>query len=84
MHNRVNRKIKRLSESRSFAAKIRWKRDRERRVRLDALDPIRVGGKIIERLVRVIGEDRVIERTFYEFDLPCDWKRKRREVFLAK
>lgn len=61
-------------------ANVRWDRERERMARLDVLDPVRVGGRIVERLVRIIGENRVIERTFYEFDRPCDWKRKRREI----
>lgn len=60
---------------------MRWEREKERLDRIARLDPVRVGGRIVERLVRVVGETRVIERTFYEFDRACDWKRKRNELF---
>lgn len=76
----THRKIKRLREQGRKAAVVRWQRDREKRAALDAKDPVQLGGKIVERLVRIIDESRVIERTFYEHDRPCDWKRKRREV----
>lgn len=62
-------------------AKARWQRDRERRAKLDALDPIRVGGRILERIVVIRDECRVKERTIFEHDRPCDVRRKRREVF---
>ena len=65
-------------------ANARWAKFHTDRAKLDALDPVHVDGRIVERLVRVIGEERVIERTFYEFDRPCDWKRKRREIFALK
>ncbi len=42
--------------------------------------PIRVGGKIVRRVVVIDDETRVRERTFYEFDQPRDWKRKLKEV----
>jgi len=72
-------------EARRLKARARairgWKVRHAQRDRLAALDPINVGGKIVERLVRIVDESRVIERTFYEFDRPCDWKRKRQEIF---
>lgn len=80
MRNPVNYRISRLSEHGRKAARARWDRERERRAKMDAIDPVRVGGKIVERLIRIVGEKHVIERVFYEFDLPRDWKRKRREV----
>ena len=58
-------------------AKARWQRDQERRAKLDALDPIRVGG----RIVVIRDECRVKERTIFEHDRPCDVARERREVF---
>ncbi len=64
-------------------AKARWKKFHENQDRLNSLDPVRVGGPIVERLVRIIDERRVIERAFYRFDRPADWKRKRRELFAA-
>jgi len=84
MRNPVTYRIRRLREQAGKAANARWNREREKQSRLDALDPVRVGGKIVERLVRIIGEERVIERTFYQFDRPCDWKRKRREIFAVR
>ncbi len=82
MHNPVNYRIRRLREQAKKADQVRWRREHECQARLDALDPIRVGGRIVERIVRIIGEDRMIERTFYEFDRDCDWKRKRKELGL--
>lgn len=76
-------KIKRLREGGKRAANIRWQRDRAKRNELALRDPIQVGGRIVERLVRIIGETHVIERTFYEHDRPCDWKRKRRDVLAS-
>lgn len=61
-------------------ANRRWAKHRAALHELDNKDPIRVGGRIVERLIRVVAESRVIERSFYEFDRPCDWKRKRKEV----
>lgn len=84
MHAAVRRTIRRTSESRRKAANLRWERHRERLNRLDEKDPIQVGGKIVERLVRIIDESWVIERTFYEYDRPCDWRRKRRDVFKCR
>lgn len=62
-------------------AKARWAKFHSARNKLDELDPVHVGGRIVERVVRIISETRVVERTFYEFDRPCDWKRKRKELF---
>ena len=62
-------------------AKARWDKFHAEQERLAEKDPVRVGGAIVERLVRVVGESRVIERTFYEFDRPCDWTRKHKELF---
>lgn len=59
----------------------RWQLDRARRERLAVLDPISVGGRIVERWVRIIGETTVRERTLYEFDRACDVRRKKRELF---
>jgi hypothetical protein len=75
---------KRASERGRRMANARWAKFHADRSRLDVLDPVRVGGRIIERLVRVTAESRVIERTFYEFDRPCDWRRKRNEIFAFK
>jgi len=71
---------KRASLNARTRAKRRWALDRERRARLDALDPIQVGGNIVRRVVVIDKESRVRERVFYEFDRPCDRKRKLREV----
>lgn len=78
----TNRKIKRLREARSYAAKIRWQRDRERRNRLDTLDPIQVGGKVVRRIVVIENESKVKERCFYEFDRGSDYERKLKELGL--
>lgn len=83
MRNPVNYRIKRLSEQGRKAARVRWNRESEKRKRLDALDPVRVGGKVVRRIVVIDDECRVKERAFYEFDLACDWRRKMKEV-LAK
>ena len=74
LHNAASERGKRM-------ANARWAKFHSERARLDLLDPVRIGGRIVERLVRIVGEERVIERTFYKFDRPCDWKRKRRELF---
>lgn len=72
---------KRASIAATNRANRRWQIDRERRDKLASIDPVRVGGKIVERWVRIIGESAVRERTIYEFDRPCDVRRKRRELF---
>ena len=74
-------RIKRLREQAKRAANTRWAREKAKRGKLDELDPIRVGGRVVERIVVIRDECRVRERTIYEFDRPCDVKRKRREVF---
>lgn len=79
--NAVRYRIKRLRDQARKAANTRWAHERERLAKLDKKDPVRVGGQVVERVVRVVGEHRVIERTFYQFDRPCDWIRKRKEVF---
>jgi hypothetical protein len=61
-------------------AKRTWVRRHAARDRIAALDPILVGGKIVRRIVVIDDESRVRERSFYEFDRACDWKRKLREV----
>ena len=75
------RLAKRASKRGKHAANVRWARERAKRAALSERDPIQVGGRIVERVVRIIGESRVIERVFYEHDGLCDWKRKRREIF---
>jgi len=75
------RLAKQASERGKRMANARWDRERERLARLDTLDPVRVGGRVVERLIRVIDERWVVERSFYEFDRPCDWQRKRKELF---
>lgn len=72
---------KRASLNAIARANRRWSMDRARREQEAAKDPIQVGGRIVERWVRIINETTVRERTVYEFDLPCDIKRKRRELF---
>lgn len=62
-------------------ARARWAAEKAKRDRLALLDPIRVGGRIVERWVRIINESEVRERVLYEFDRPSDWKRKKRELF---
>lgn len=81
MHNAVNRRVKRLREQGRRAAKARWRNAQAKRDRLAALDPIRVGGRILERWVRIINETVVRERTIFEFDRPGDVRRKHRELF---
>ena len=81
MQNPVTYRIQRLREQARKAAKVRWDRERSRRNRLDEIDPVRVGGRIVERIVVIRDECRVRERTIYEHDRPCDILRKRKEVF---
>lgn len=73
-------RINRLREQGRKAAYVRWSRERDRQDKLDALDPVRVGGRVVRRIVVIDHETRVLERTFYEFDRACDWSRKLREV----
>ena len=81
MRNPVTYRVKRLSEQGKLAAKVRWENENHRHDMIAKIDPVRVGGRIVERLVRIVNEERVVERVFYEFDRPCDWQRKRRELF---
>ena len=71
----------RASERGKFAATRRWSKEKIKRERLSELDPIQVGGRIVERWIRIIGESVVRERTIYEFDRACDWQRKRKELW---
>ena len=80
MRNPINYRIRRLSEQGRRAARARWDREALRLTKLDELDPVRVGGKIVRRVIVIDGETRIKERTFYQFDRPCDWRRKLREV----
>ena len=77
----VSRRIRMAKDRGKIGARIRWGKDKARRERLAALDPIRVGGRILERWVRIINETVVRERTVFEFDRPVDVRRKRRELF---
>ena len=72
---------KAASERGKRMVNARWAKERNAREQLAQRDPIQVGGKIVERWIRVIGETIVRERAIYEFDLPCDIRRKRRELF---
>lgn len=78
------RKQKSASERGKRMAKARWTKFHSERARLDALDPIRVGGNLVRRVVVIDHEVRVKERSFYEFDRPCDFKRKLRELGLSQ
>jgi hypothetical protein len=75
------KKKKRESLNATRRAKRRWALDRDRRDELAAKDPIRIGGKIIERIVRILNEREVRECTIFEFDRPCDVRRKKRALF---
>lgn len=82
MRNPVNCRIRRLSEQGRKAARVRWDKESQRRRKLDDIDPIRVGGRIVRRIVVIDNERRVKERCFYEFDLERDWRRKMKEVLV--
>jgi hypothetical protein len=73
---------KRASLNARRRANRRWEMDRQRRTALALKDPIQVGGRIVRRIVVIDNESQVKERTFYQFDRPCDWKRKEREVLV--
>lgn len=72
---------KRASLKATDRANRGWVVRHARRDALSERDPIQVGGRIVERWVRVIGEKEVRERTIYEFDRPGDITRKRKELF---
>lgn len=57
-------------------AAVRWKRDRERRDALALLDPVRVGGRIVLRVVVIRNELRQREAIVYEHDTERDTRRK--------
>ena len=76
------RRLAKVASARGkHAAQVRWEREKRKREHIAELDPIRVGGRVVERIVVIRDECRVKERSIYEFDRPCDIRRKRREVF---
>ena len=75
------KKKKLASLNATIRARKRWAKDRERRDALAARDPVRVGGRIVERIVRILNEREVRECTIFEFDRPCDVRRKKRGLF---
>lgn len=78
-----SRKLRDMASERGRRmARARWDKFHAERGRLNAIDPVRVGGKIVKRIVVIHDENCVKERTFYEFDRDCDWKRKKRELGL--
>lgn len=60
-----------------------WKVRHARRDAMALKDPIRVGGKIVRRIIVIDNESLVKERSFYQFDRSCDTKRKLNELGLS-
>jgi hypothetical protein len=80
-HNWFSVKKKKAASLKArFRAQKRWAKDREHREWLNTIDPIRFGGRIVRRIVVIDNESTVRERTFFQFDRACDWKRKLREI----
>lgn len=66
-------------------AEARWKRDRERRAAWAAAaekDPLRVPGKILQRIVVITGESRVAEIIRRDTTSGREWARLKKKVGL--
>jgi len=76
----VTRKIRARSERGKRLANIRWQRDRERRMALAAIDPVRFN--VVKRIVVIDRETTAREIVFYAHDRYSDRKRKLRAAHL--
>lgn len=77
------RKARAASERGRARAKVRWDRDRARRDRLAAADPISTGRTIVRRIVVIDNETTVREATIYSDDSYREARRKLRQVLTA-
>lgn len=62
----------------------RWQRDRERRDKLAALNPLQYPGLIVRRIIVIEHEITVREAIFYDIDSDREARRKFKEVHQQK
>lgn len=77
--------IRRARERGQRMANARWKLDRERRDQLAAkseIDPLRVPGRIIQRVVVITGEKTVTEIIRRDTTTQREWARLKRKASL--
>ena len=76
----IRKCAKAASERGKRMAAERWKRDRERRDRLAAMNPLQYPGRILRRVIVIDRETEVREAIFYDTDSLRDAQRKLRRV----
>lgn len=66
-------------------ANARWARDRERRdalARVEAIDPLRVPGRIVQRVIVIRADQTAVEIIKRDTTTAREWKRMKREAGL--
>lgn len=79
------RKIREASERGRKMARIRWAADKKRRAAWAAdaaIDPLRVVGRILERVVVIRNESEVVEIVRWDWTSAREWARKKRAAGL--